>query len=245
MKATNRQPGPLGTNIAPIPNMPLSIASSSRAGAPSDEERAYYSLSRRVYGSWFASAYDAITWPIRGLRSRVAGLAEIHRGTRAIDVATGTGAQAAAFSEAGASVVAIDLSPRMLSIARRKQRGRGIEFIEADATDLPVPDARFDVASVSFALHEMPRGVRARVVSEMARVTRPGGKVIVVDYTLPRSRVWSWLVFRVVKLYERDHYSEFVHADLHALLGRFGIAVRSEHRALFGIARIVIGVCEA
>lgn len=139
-------------------------------------------------------------------------------------------------------VVAIDLSPRMLAIAMRKHRDRDIEFVEADATRLPVPDAAFNVSCVSFALHEMPRAVRERVVGEMARVTRPGGTVVIVDYVLPRSGVWRWLVYHVVKLYERDHYVDFVHADLAALLARAGISVGAEHRVLLGVARVVIGV---
>ena len=53
---------------------------------------------------------------------------------------------------------------------------------------------------------------------------------------------WRWLVYHVVKLYERDHYVDFVHADLGALLARSGIAIVAEHRALLGAARVVIGV---
>ncbi len=224
--------------------MPRPMANISMAHAATDDERAYYALSRRVYGSWFATVYDTICLPFRGLRPQVAHLAGIQSGMHAIDVATGTGAQARAFAEAGASVVAIDLSPRMLSIARRKHRDRDIAFVEGDATALPVPDASVDVSCVSFALHEMPRDVRARVVAELARVTRPGGKIVVVDYALPRNRVWRWLVYHFVKLYERDLYSDFVHADLAALLARSKISIRTEHRALLGAARVVIGVRE-
>lgn len=218
------------------------IADTTPASAREEQDWAYYALSRRVYGVWFATIYDMITWPVRGLRARVARLADIRPGTRAIDVATGTGAQARAFAESGAHVVAVDLSPRMLSIARRKHRDLDIEIVEADATDLPAPDASFDVSCVSFALHEMPRDVRARVVGEMARVTRPGGTIIVVDYALPLHRVWRWLVYHVVKLYERDLYADFVHADLTALLARFGVSVRAEHRAVLSAVRVVIGV---
>lgn len=221
------------------------IATGPATRADSGEERAYYALNRRVYGSWFASVYDAILWPFRRLRPRVATLAGVHPGTQAIDVATGTGAQAQAFADRGADVVAVDLSPRMLAIARRKHGDHGIDFIEADATVLPVADARFDVSCVSFALHEMPPAVRARVVRELARVTRPGGTVVVVDYALPRNRIWRWFVLHVVKLYERDHYVEFVHADLADLLARSGISIRAEHRALLGTTRIVLGVREA
>lgn len=221
------------------------LAKTPPAIPTADEERAYYALSRRVYGAWFAAVYDTICWPLRGLRSRVARLVGVGTGTRAIDVATGTGSQARAFAEAGASVLAIDLSPRMLSIARRKHGEHGIEFVEADATALPGPDACFDISCVSFALHEMPGDVRARVVAEMARVTRPGGRLVVVDYALPRSRPWRWVVYHVVKLYERDHYVDFVHSDLGALLTRSGIWIVSEHRALFGAAQVVIGVRSA
>ena len=218
------------------------IADVPPPSAGANDERAYYALSRRVYNSWFATAYDTITWPVRRLRSRVARLANIQVGTHAIDVATGTGAQARAFDEAGAKVLAIDLSARMLGVARRKHRDRDIDFIEGDATALPALDTSFDVSCVSFALHEMPASVRARVVHEMARVTRPGGTVVVVDYALPRNRVWCWLVYHVVKSYERDHYVDFVHTDLVALLAHSGIAVGTEHRALLGAARVVIGI---
>jgi len=215
------------------------------ATARADDERAYYARSRHIYATWFATIYDAITWPARWLRSRVARLAGIQAGMRAIDVATGTGAQARAFADAGARVLAIDLSLRMLAIAVRKRHHPDIDFVEADATALPAPDASFDVSCVSFALHEMPPGVRARVVAEMARVTRPGGTVVVVDYALPRNRVWRWVVYHVVKTYEPAPYAGFVHADLVALLARSGISLRADHRALLGAARVAIGIREA
>jgi len=210
------------------------------------DERAYYALTRRTYASWFATFYDAITWPARWVRSRVPRLAGIQVGTRAIDVATGTGAQARAFADAGAHVLAIDLSPRMLAIAGRRRRRRDIDFVEADATALPTLDASFDVACVSFASHEMPAGVRAIVVAAMARVTRPGGTVVVVvdDYALPRNRVWRWLVCHVVNAFEPEPYVDFVRSDLVALLARSGIALRADHQTLLGAARIAIGVRE-
>lgn len=219
---------------------PAIIANASIANAATDDERAYYSLSRRVYGSWFAAVYDTVCLPLRGLRSRVARLAGIRAGMRAIDIATGTGAQARAFAEAGASVVAIDLSPRMLSIAKRKHGDFDIEFVEGDATALHVHNASVDASCVSFALHEMPASVRARVVDEMARVTRPGGLVVIVDYALPRNRVWRWVVYHAIKLYERDHYADFIDSELSALLARSKISIHAEYRALLGVARVVI-----
>lgn len=218
-------------------------ASAHPAGHPpfhTDEERAYYATSRRVYGSWFASTYEAITAPLRALRRRVARVANIGHGMRVIDVATGTGAQARAFAQAGASVLAIDLSPRMLAIARRKTRAAAIDYVEADATRLPTPDRSFDAACVSFALHEMPRTVRANVIAELARVTRAGGTVVIVDYARPRNRIWRVIAEWFIALFERDAYRDFLRADLDELLARAGISVVEERRAIFDTARIVV-----
>jgi len=206
-----------------------------------DEEQAYYATSRRVYGSWFASIYEAITAPVRYLRRRVARFARIGPGMRVLDVATGTGAQARAFADAGADVVGIDLSPRMLAIARRKSHGSPIEYVEGDATALPQPNAWFDAASVSFALHEMPGPIRAKVMAELARVTRPSGTIVIVDYARPRNRLWRFILEHVIALFERAPYREFLRSDLHELLARSGIAVVAEHTAILGAARVVIG----
>ena len=80
------------------------------------------------------------------------------------------------------------------------------------------------------------------MIAEMARATRPDGLVVIVDYALPRNRVWRWLVYHAVKLYERDHFADFVHQDLAALLARSKISICIEYRVLLGAARVVIGV---
>jgi ubiquinone/menaquinone biosynthesis C-methylase UbiE len=132
----------------------------------------------------------------------------------------------------------------MLELASRKLRGRDIELVQADASDLPVESERFDVSCVSFALHEMPAGVRERVVRELARVTRRGGTVVIVDHALPRNRVWRWFVYHVVKAFEPATYVDFAHQDLAALLARSGIALRTTYRVGFGAVRILIGIRE-
>ena len=205
-----------------------------------DEERAYYALQERVW-SWFARPYDAIVVPLRRFRREVAARIVDGAGTRILDVATGTGEQARAFARAGAEVVAVDLCPAMLRVARSKGALPNLTFELADATRLPFADGAFDVSSVSFALHEMPPSVRERAVNELARVTRPGGTVAVVDWGLPAGPFGRAVVPRVVGLFERDTYVEFVHSDLRALLGRAGIDVATDERALGGVARIVIG----
>lgn len=205
-----------------------------------DEERHYYALNRKVW-PWLAPAYDSFTFPLRRLRQKAVEAAGVAPGARVLDVATGTGEQAVAFAASASEVVGIDISEAMLRIARRKPHPLRVTFQLADATKLPFDNATFDACSVSFGLHEMPRTVRERAVAEMVRVTKPGGRIVVVDYALPPNRLASGIVYRLVKLYERDNYAEFVRSDLHALLANAGVAVESDWRLLGKTARIVVG----
>jgi ubiquinone/menaquinone biosynthesis C-methylase UbiE len=210
------------------------------ASEPSAEVRDYYALNRKVYPK-FAPFYDLVVRPIAGLRHRVAELAGVGAASRVLDVATGTGEQALAFAEKGADVTGIDISDAMLSVARKKRHPPGLRFLVADATDLPFEEGRFDICCISFALHEMPPSVRVRAVREMARVTQPNGTVVVVDYAIPHVPLLGALSLRLVSLYERDHYVEFVHSDVGALLKDAGIMPSEQHRALLGNAQVVIG----
>lgn len=221
-------------------DLPIHPPSHEESPTGRDEtERAYYRLSHDVY-AFFAPFYDAVTMPLRKLRRQVASLAGFGPGARVLDVATGTGAQAIAFAEKGTEVVGIDLSDAMLRIAKRKKPSAKTTFRQADATALPFPDASFDGACVSFALHEMPQTIRERVVREMARAVRPGGRLVVVDYALPKAAVLRWLAFHAIKLYEHDAYPEFVRSDLGALLEKAGARVERHVSALRGIAGITL-----
>jgi demethylmenaquinone methyltransferase/2-methoxy-6-polyprenyl-1,4-benzoquinol methylase len=205
------------------------------------QERDYYSLNKKVYDV-FAPYYDILVRPISGMRRKIARVISLDPGAKVLDVATGTGAQAFAFAERAGEVVGVDLNDAMLRIARRHNRFPSVTFRWADATRLPFSDHSFDIACISFALHEMPSSVRSRVLREMARVTRPGGSVVVVDYALPRHRLLRALAFRAVKLYERDHYAEFVHGDLGRMLEDEGIRVRWRAPLFAGVVTAVEGV---
>ncbi|MBL9100944.1 MAG: methyltransferase domain-containing protein [Myxococcales bacterium] len=206
-----------------------------------DEEQAYYALNERVY-RWFAPVYDLVTAPLAGLRREVAELVGAGAGMRILDVATGSGAQAFAFATRGAEVVGIDLSEAMLRIARRKNRHPRLTFHRADAVALPFPNASFDVACISFALHEMPRSVRNAAMMELVRVIKPGGSVVVVDYALPRHPLSRSIVFHVVKLYETASYIDFVHSDVRELLTTAGFAAHEGLPRLLGAAKVWTGL---
>jgi 2-polyprenyl-3-methyl-5-hydroxy-6-metoxy-1,4-benzoquinol methylase len=103
--------------------------------ARTDEERHYYALNAKAW-RLLAPFYDPIVFPLKRLRRVVARLAGVGPGSRVLDVATGTGAQALAFAETGAEVVGIDLSEFMLRIACRKAHGRNVS-IERDSPQGP------------------------------------------------------------------------------------------------------------
>lgn len=207
-----------------------------------DDEKEYYSLTKKVFGI-LAPFYDAITLPISGLREKVVDIADPKKGSRILDVATGTGNQAFAFARRGYDVVGVDLTDAMLKVAKKNNRyGNNLKFEVADATRLRFKNNSFDVSCVSFALHDMPPKVREKVVKEMVRVTRPKRTIMVVDYALPKNAIWRFVVYHFVSLYERLYYPQFIRSDLSALLGKCGIDVKMEIPAIFGAARILKGM---
>ncbi len=122
-------------------------------------------------------------------RRKAVRYAEVQRGDRVLDCATGTGDLAIAFRNAGGRVTGTDFVPEMLELARVK--AHDITFEVADVTRLPYADATFDVASISFGIRNVnePR----KGIAEMARVVKPGGRVIVLEFGQPRNRVFSKL----------------------------------------------------
>src|ERR687889_2113939 len=121
-------------------------------------------------------------------RARAADLARVGPGSRALDVATGTGDLAIELASRGASVVGSDFSDGMLEVARRK--APGLTWEQGNALALPYEDASFDAATVGFGARnfsDLPQGLR-----EMARVVRPGGRVVVLEITTPERPPLSW-----------------------------------------------------
>ena len=115
-------------------------------------------------------------------RRRVAKVIENWRPKRVLDLATGSGDLALALQRRlpEATIVAADFSPEMLEVARRK----GVrETILADALQLPFEAASFDCVTVAFGLRNMADWGAA--LREMSRVLRPGGHLLVLDFSLP------------------------------------------------------------
>lgn len=103
-------------------------------------------------------------------------------GERILDIAAGTGAMSTRFAEAGAEVTALDFSAGMIEEGRRRHAGNPrIEFVQGDAMALPFDDATFDAVTVSFGLRNVQQPKVA--LAEMLRVLRPGGRVVVCEFS--------------------------------------------------------------
>ncbi len=150
---------------------------------------------------------------------------------------------------AGCQVVGIDGSPTMLSYAQGKHIAA--EFQLMDATRLPF-SSEFDAAVISLALHEMPPQVRERVWASMRRAVRPRGRMIALDFAVPRRTGLSARIARsLIEQDERsflsihrehyENYAEFMrNGGLRAWIQARGEAVEAEYDFWGGTVAIVI-----
>jgi SAM-dependent methyltransferase len=135
--------------------------------------------------TWAAGDFDHV-WEVGGLATMGENLvahADIQQGARVLDVGAGTGSASLPAARAGAEVVASDLTPELLEKgrARSEREGLEIEWVEADAEDLPFEDASFDrVLSAIGAMFAPRHDVTA---AELVRVCAPGGMIVMANWT--------------------------------------------------------------
>ncbi|KXC05249.1 demethylmenaquinone methyltransferase [Microbacterium hominis] len=113
-------------------------------------------------------------------------------GQRILDLAAGTGASSVAIARSGAEVVAGDFSPGMIAEGRRRHgHVPNVTFVEADAMALPFADDEFDVVTISFGLRNVNDPKKA--LAEMLRVTAPGGRLVVCEFSHPQNAAFAGL----------------------------------------------------
>ena len=126
-------------------------------------------------------------WQVRMWRAVTRAAVDARPGTRVLDLAAGTGTSSAEYAREGAQVVACDFSTGM--VAEGKRRHPEITFVAGDAMALPFADATFDVVTISYGLRNVQD--TALALREMARVTRPGGRLVIAEFSTP-----TWAPFR-------------------------------------------------
>ncbi len=182
-----------------------------------------------------------------------------------LDVCTGTGDLAFAYHRAAkgqAPVVGSDFCREMLDVAEEKKRrlpaDAAITFVEADAQQLPFEDDRFQIVSVAFGLRNVAdtdQGLR-----EMVRVCQPGGRVAVLEFTMPRRQpfrgMYGWyfrhVLPRVGQMLARNDQSAYCYLpesvgefpQYEALVQRMkaaGLRAARFHPLTFGVATLYVG----
>src|SRR5262245_18831783 len=170
--------------------------------ATPDGKRRYV---RKLFAT-IADRYDFITVALsygqdQRWKRRVIALADPHRGLRVLDLATGTGDLAFAATARGAWVVGLDITYRMIELAKRKSQPASPElaraecertgepkFVVGDMLALPFPAASFDLVTTGYGLRNVPELPQA--IEEIRRVLAPGGRAVSLDFNRPAS---SWI----------------------------------------------------
>jgi demethylmenaquinone methyltransferase / 2-methoxy-6-polyprenyl-1,4-benzoquinol methylase len=166
---------------------------------------------RRMFAA-IAPSYDLNNhlhslWMDQLWRRRAVQLAELKPTDRVVDVACGTGDLALRFAAAqsdakNAQVIGIDFTHEMLPIALRKaeaRRMRSVLWLNGDALCLPLEDASADVVSIAFGIRNVSDPAAA--CREFRRVLRPGGRLVILEFSLPANPILRWaynLYFRHV-----------------------------------------------
>lgn len=140
----------------------------------------------------------------RRWKRRVAKLASVKPGDLALDVCCGTGDLAFVLAAEGAKVVGLDFSGAMLEMAKSKpqrpeSRIQRPQFLHADALRIPFPDESFDIITIGYGLRNLSRWETG--LSEMVRVARPGGRLLVLDFGKPEDALWRAIYFGYLRVF--------------------------------------------
>jgi demethylmenaquinone methyltransferase/2-methoxy-6-polyprenyl-1,4-benzoquinol methylase len=182
--------------------------SSTHFGFQTVDESEKASRVRGVFDS-VASKYDVMNDVMSGglhraWKAYTLMVANLKEGDKALDIAGGTGDLSLAFSKkvgASGQVVHTDINEAMLRVGRDRLTDKGVILptLVCDAEKLPFPDNYFDLVSVAFGLRNMTH--KDAALKEMNRVLRPGGKLLVLEFSKvakPLEKVYDWYSFKIL-----------------------------------------------
>src|SRR6266516_3912472 len=178
--------------------------------------RFMHSFARRLHGSESKSSaketkglilnggwrYDLMGWFIdtfvfrgqwRGLRQRTANLAQLQPGEQVLDVGCGTGTLAIEVAHRvgrAGRMAGVDPGAQQIARARAKAAKRDIpvEFQVGVIEQLPFPNQTFDVVFSTLMMHHLPKSLKRQGLAEIARVLKPGGRLVIADFTRKQDR---------------------------------------------------------
>ena len=134
----------------------------------------------------------------RHWKKRLVAMSAVQPGQNVLDVCTGTGDVAFLFAEARASVIGFDFTEAMLRRGQERAPRAPVRFVRGDALRLPFPNESFDVVSISYGLRNLADFKAG--LAEMHRVTKKGGRILVLDFGKPSNTLWRALYFLYLKI---------------------------------------------
>ena len=161
-----------------------------------------------------AKKYDRYVEPSIGVLRKIGiKMCAPKKGMHVLDVGCGTGTNLMLYHAAGCNVFGIDLSPAMVEIAQKKLGGRA-KIRLGDASKMPYSDESFDLVTGIFTLHEMPYEIRPSVISEMIRVVKHDGRILLIDYHPGPIRFpKGWMYKAIILFFEimagREHFMNY------------------------------------
>ncbi len=192
-----------------------------------------------------ARFYDPLLSPlIRPIRQRIVTIAKRRKYRKILDVCCGTGEQLKMLESAGFAGLGIDLSEAMLAVAKKGNPSADCQ--SQDATQIAFDAGSFDLVTTTFALHEKARASAEKIVSEMVRLVRDGGDMIIVDYEIGPETSWGSkaAIFLIERFAGGEHYRNFRdylrYGGLYALLE--GLPLEERRRYYFAKHGIVLVV---
>ncbi|MDO4258036.1 MAG: class I SAM-dependent methyltransferase [Actinomycetaceae bacterium] len=185
MPVSSAAPQPESAPAHDAPHAPTDIRRADLDKAPAEVAAMFDHVARRydLMNTLLTGGMDHV-W-LAALRKAVAPVA----GEKILDLAAGTGASSAALKGDGIHIVACDLSEGMIEVGR--SRHPDIEFVYGNALDLPFTDGEFDAVTISYGLRNIPDTDRA--LREMLRVVRPGGRVVISEFSRPTNTAFRGL----------------------------------------------------
>lgn len=161
-----------------------------------------------------AGIYDRLFESMnRGLRLAGIRMFRPSKGMNILDVGCGTGSHLELYQRYECNLYGIDLSPSMLAVARVRL-GDSIQLDLGDATNMPYEDHRFDLIISMLSLHEMAEQTRSGVLSEMKRVLKDDGRILLIDFHPgPYQPLQGWLSKLIILFSElaagREHFKNY------------------------------------
>lgn len=195
------------------------------------------------YNFFFSRIYDAVFFPfLHTIRKAISKKIVQQNGQKVIDICCGTGNQICYLEKHQTlDISGIDLSDNMLAVA--KKRVKNSICLKQDATNTEFQNNTFDIALLSFVLHETSTNTASQIMIETNRILKSNGKIIIVDYVFDSETSFLGKVgaICVEALIGGTHYQNFKNYTKNKLLNNYTSSFKlvSETKHLFGSVRVL------